>query len=397
MDSLSSVDRVPSSHPPLTLPTSDSVPDRVLRDRTKRDRHNTSSNPALPPVKRPVKDRWFYEPIPSPLPADVTNIDTVALDPAIPTLLCPRLTWMLDGDSRPDSQADDDWTQANTRLFGSSVDHSVSAMVRDAACPSITLDSVTALASSASSCPVATFDVASAYISADIRSSDSASSSSHLNTKTLRRILAARETIFKYGIYLPRSDHDADISPESARWRSGRQLEWLRLKAVGAFEYDWTISRMTLEHPDYQVADIGRVFFIYDYKFSGEHRVRLVFDGSRQSPHTYKDTYSPTVRAESIRIFHVYSVEMDWDIRQFDVPQAFLQSPIDHTIFVYPPRTHVERPDQILKLRLALYGAKQSSALFYKLLNEFLLGLDFVSSSFDPCWLPWQGTVYTVP
>jgi hypothetical protein len=77
---------------------------------------------------------------------------------------------------------------------------------------------------------------------------------------------------------------------------------------------------------------------------------------------------------------------MDWDIRQFDVPQAFLQSPIDHTIFVHPPRTHVERPGQILKLRLALYGAKQSSALFYKLLNEFLISLGFVSSSLDPCF-----------
>jgi hypothetical protein len=61
-------------------------------------------------------------------------------------------------------------------------------------------------------------------------------------------------------------------------------------------------------------------------------------------------------------------------------------SPIDHTIFAYPPRTHVERPDQILKHRLALYGAKQSSALFYKLLHEFLLTLGFVSSTMDPCF-----------
>ena len=90
-------------------------------------------------------------------------------------------------------------------------------------------------------------------------------------------------------------------------------------------------------------------------------------DGSQQSPNTYNLTYSPTVRPESIRLFHVYAVEMNWDIAQFDVPQAFLQSAIDHTIFVYPPRAHTERPGQILKLRLALYGAKQSSALFYKL------------------------------
>jgi hypothetical protein len=202
----------------------------------------------------------------------------------------------------------------------------------------------------------------------------------------VRRILAARESIFKYGIFLPRNDREADASPEKARWYSGRQLEWIRLKEVGAFEYDWTKDRLFREYPTYLPADIGHLFYIYDYKFSGEHRVRLVFDGSRQSPNTYDDTYSPTVRPESIRLFHVYAVEMGWEIRQYDVPQAFLQSPVDHDIFVYPPRTNVEFSGQILKLRLALYGAKQSSALFYKLLNGFLLSLGFVSSTFDACF-----------
>ncbi len=145
-------------------------------------------------------------------------------------------------------------------------------------------------------------------------------------------------------------------------------------------------DRLTREYPHYLFSDIGHLFYIYDYKFSGEHRVRLVFDGSRQGINTYDETYSPTVRPESIRLFHVYAVEMGWDIRQYDVPQAFLQSPVDHDIFVYPPRANVEFPGQLLKLRLALYGAKQSSALFFKLLNSFLLSLGFVSSTLDACF-----------
>jgi hypothetical protein len=154
--------------------------------------------------------------------------------------------------------------------------------------------------------PYAQFDTASAYIPDLPTPSEPSLSLSamldypstlgpHLNSKVVRRILAARESIFKYGIYLPRNDFDADMSPERTRWHSGRQLEWLCLKQVGAFEYDWTRARMTLEHPDYAATDIGYIFFIYDYKFSGEHRVRLVFDGSRQSPSTYDETYSPTV------------------------------------------------------------------------------------------------------
>ncbi len=73
-------------------------------------------------------------------------------------------------------------------------------------------------------------------------------------------------------------------------------------------------------------------------------------DRARVPTHTTKlETYSPTVRPESIRLFHVYSVEMGWEICQFDVPQAFLQSPVDHDIFVYPPRGNVEFPGQVLK------------------------------------------------
>ncbi len=65
------------------------------------------------------------------------------------------------------------------------------------------------------------------------------------------------------------------------------------------------------------------MFYVYDYKYLGEHRIRLVFDGSRQSATTYSITYAPTVRAESVRLFHLYAVEYSWPIQQYDVPQAF--------------------------------------------------------------------------
>jgi hypothetical protein len=291
---------------------------------------------------------------------------------------------MLEGDSRPADEADRDWHLASSRLFGvpSPTVHPLP----------VTPGLLSSMARDTSAISLTRMDVASAYLPAeDPAALDSDSGSfprafAPLKNKVVRRIFAAKETIFKYGIYLPRNDRDADASPERARWNSGRQLEWLRLKEVGAFEYNWTKERLTREFPHYLHADIGHLFYIYDYKFSGEHRVRLVFDGSRQSSATYDDTYSPTVRQESIRLFHSYSVEMGWEIRQFDVPQAFLQSPVDHDIFVYPPRTNFEFPGQILKLRLALYGAKQSAALFYKLLNGFLLSLGFVSSPMDACF-----------
>jgi hypothetical protein len=53
----------------------------------------------------------------------------------------------------------------------------------------------------------------------------------------------------------------------------------------------------------------------------------------------------------------------DCTIYIYDVPQAFLKSKIDCDIFVNPPKNFLEFPGQLLKLKLSLYGAKQSAAL----------------------------------
>jgi hypothetical protein len=162
-------------------------------------------------------------------------------------------------------------------------------------------------------------------------------------------------------------------------------LEWLRLNEQGTFDPEWSVSRMASEFPLYQRCDIGHLFYVYDYKYSGEHRVRLVFDGSRQSATTYKETYAPTARQESVRLFHIVCVEESWGLGQYDVPQAFLKALIDHVIFAYPPKGQAAYPGQILLLKRALYGGKQSAYLWFTLINDFVLSLGFVASPLDSC------------
>ncbi len=73
-------------------------------------------------------------------------------------------------------------------------------------------------------------------------------------------------------------------------------------------------------------------------------------------------------------------------IGQYDVPQAFLKAEIDHDIFVYPPKGQGEYDGQLLKLRRALYGGKQSAHLWFNIMNVFLLGLGFTPSPLDSCF-----------
>jgi hypothetical protein len=142
--------------------------------------------------------------------------------------------------------------------------------------------------------------------------------------RMLIKIMKAKASIFKYGVHVPRNDREAEASPERERWKAGRTLEWLRLQKCGAFDGNWTKDKIVQAFPGFRLSSIGHVFFIYDYKYTGEHRVRLVFDGSRQSPDTFGETFSPTVRADTIRLFHLYCVEYAYDLGQYDVPQAFL-------------------------------------------------------------------------
>ena len=230
-----------------------------------------------------VYDALFEKPHHSEVQNFVTNLSSSLSRPP----LKPRQPWMLDGDSRSDVEADADWNCASDRLFGKPPS-SVLLGVSDPPQGSVTTAQVRALANadSSSSAPYVPVDLSHAYLP-PVTSRESFTSIItrwvsfprkkvlHLNAKAMRRILAARESIFKYGIYLPRNDRDADASPESLRWNSGRQLEWLRLKKVEAFEYDWTKDRLAREYPHYLFSDIGHLFYIYDYKFSGEHRVRL--------------------------------------------------------------------------------------------------------------------------
>jgi hypothetical protein len=159
-----------------------------------------------------------------------------------------------------------------------------------------------------------------------------------LSIKIMRRTLNFKESIMKYGVFVHRNDKEADASPEHVRWESGRMLEWMRLQEQGTFGRNWDWKRVQKKYPNYQKRDVGHVFVVYDFKHSGEHRVRLVFDGSRQNPETYTDTYAPTACGESVRLFHIFAVDEQWEIAQYDVPQAFLKSEIDCDIFVYPPR-----------------------------------------------------------
>lgn len=126
----------------------------------------------------------------------------------------------------------------------------------------------------------------------------------------------------------------------------------------------------------------------YDSENKVRYRARLVAKGFSQIEGVdYTDTFSPVVRHTTLRLLFALSVQLSLDIVHLDVTTAFLNGTLEETIFMQIPvgfsdSTH---SGQVLKLKKAIYGLKQSSRAWYKKVDECLLNIGYVKSKIEPC------------
>ena len=134
----------------------------------------------------------------------------------------------------------------------------------------------------------------------------------------------------------------------------------------------------------------GFMFLLDKYNSLGEWiktKARFVCDGSAQQAEDCGITYSATIRPESLFITLNLQARFDLDARSFDIPQAFIKTPVpdDEIIHVeLDPQTtqlwlkfrpqdapYVSRDKLIIRLKKFLYGLKQSPNRFGERLQEF--------------------------
>lgn len=124
--------------------------------------------------------------------------------------------------------------------------------------------------------------------------------------------------------------------------------------------------------------------WVFRYKFDEhgwlvKYKARLVARGDLQQ--TTQDTYAATLAARLFRLLMALATAFDLETRQYDAVNAFANSPIDETTFCSTPPGWTGSSSVVLRLRQALYGLKQSPALWYAELSGTLaeLGLEPVS------------------
>ncbi|KAJ0640006.1 putative RNA-directed DNA polymerase [Helianthus annuus] len=93
------------------------------------------------------------------------------------------------------------------------------------------------------------------------------------------------------------------------------------------------------------------------------HKARLVAQGFTQVPGVdFEYTFSPVVKAATVRTVLALAVINQWHLHQLDVNNAFLHGNLTETIYMEQPKGFVNArfPNHVCKLNKAIYGLKQA-------------------------------------
>jgi histone deacetylase 1/2 len=116
------------------------------------------------------------------------------------------------------------------------------------------------------------------------------------------------------------------------------------------------------------------------------YKARLVAKGFKQRYGIdYEDTFSPVVKAATIRIVLSITISRGWSLRQLDVQNAFVHGHLEEEVYMQQPPgfEDTSKLGYICKLDKALYGLKQAHRAWYSRLSRKLLSLRFHASKVD--------------
>ncbi|XP_073351811.1 uncharacterized protein [Aegilops tauschii subsp. strangulata] len=116
------------------------------------------------------------------------------------------------------------------------------------------------------------------------------------------------------------------------------------------------------------------------------YKARLVAKGFKQRYGIdYEDTFSPVVKAATIRLVLAIDISRGGSLRQLDVQNAFLHGVLEEEVYMRQPPGYENKqtPHYVCKLDNALCGLKQSPRAWFSRLSSQLRHLGFVPSKED--------------
>lgn len=155
-------------------------------------------------------------------------------------------------------------------------------------------------------------------------------------------------------------------------------------------EKDSLSKNETLNYVDRDKAKGKKIItsrWLFRKKENGRFKARLVARGCQQRAEEtkFRDTFSPTVDIQSLRVLFAIAAQKQMHMQMFDVKTAFLYGELQEEVYMEIPEGYKKRKDKICLLKKALYGLKQAPSRWNKKLTTFLKEQGMFQMKSDQC------------
>ena len=182
---------------------------------------------------------------------------------------------------------------------------------------------------------------------------------------------------------VPNTYKQAIQSPSADKWRKAMDEEVQSLQDNKTYD-------LTPLPPGKSVVG-GR--WVYAIKPDGDgerYKARYVAQGySQERGLDFDETFAPTAKMTSLRVFVQVAAKLDLKVHQLDVKTTYLNADIDKEVYVKQPDGYEQVDNDgnqlVCKLNKSLYGLKQSGRLWNRNIHNFFITQGFKQSQADHC------------
>lgn len=182
----------------------------------------------------------------------------------------------------------------------------------------------------------------------------------------------------------PKTYQEAVSSRESREWREAMISEITGCEQMNVWSL---VSSASLPHGT-NIIPVKWVFKIKTDETGAiaKYKARITPKGFKQKHGVdFFEVFANTGKYKSLRVLLSIAAHRDMELRQYDVPQAFIQADLDERVYMEMPEGFAV-PGMVCLLNKSLYGLKQSPRNWYLLISAFIkdeLGMRACVS--DPC------------
>ena len=131
--------------------------------------------------------------------------------------------------------------------------------------------------------------------------------------------------------------------------------------------------------------------WVFNVKYKADGRIdrykaRLVAKGFTQTYGIdFQETFAPVAKLNTIRVLLSLAANLDWNLHQLDVKNAFLNGDLEEEVYMEIPSglKLSSSNDLVCKLQKSLYGLKQSPRAWFERFTKVIKGEEFSQGQSD--------------